>query len=75
MRLIKNRNIKNKIQNMGKKLEWDLRTLTNGPQQWNPQTILRDFKMRVREVIRRHKKHLQPMIKLRITELLEKLKL
>ena len=33
MRLIKNRVIKNKIQSMGKKLKWDLRTLTNRSQQ------------------------------------------
>ena len=73
-RLIKNRTIKNEIQNMGRKLEWDLRALTHRSQQRNPQTILRDFKTKVREVIRRHERRLQPMIKLRIEKLSEKLK-
>ena len=44
--------MKNEIQQMGKELERDLKALATRSQQRNPQTILKDFKTRIREMIR-----------------------
>ena len=75
MRLIRKRTMKNEIQQISKELERDLKALTTRSQQRNPQMILKDFKIKMREMIRRHEKRLQLMTKRRILKLSEKLKL
>ena len=75
MRLIRKRTMKNEIQQISKELERDLKALTTRSQQHNPQMILKDFKIKMREMIRRHEKRLQLMTKRRILKLSEKLKL
>ena len=73
-RLFKIKSIKSETQKQGLILEKRLQNInpsdTNAP---NPQELLRDFKTRIRETIRSHEKRLQPMIKMRIMKLNEKL--
>ena len=73
-RLIKNRTIKAEIQKLGCELERHMGNITpNNPNQNNPQVLLRDFKTRVRKMARCHEKRIQPMIKMKIAKLSEKL--
>jgi len=73
-RLIKNRTIKAEIQKLGCELERRMGNITlNDLNQNNPQVLLRDFKTRVREMVRCHEKRIQPMIKMKIVKLSEKL--
>ena len=75
-RLIKNKTIKAEIQKLGTDLERRMRNLTpSNPTRENPQTLLRDFKVKAREMIRRHEKRIQPIIKMKITKLTEKQRL
>ena len=75
-RLIKNKTIKAEIQKLGTDLERRMRNLTpSNPTRENPQTLLRDFKVKTREMIRRHEKRIQPIIKMKITKLTEKQRL
>ena len=74
-RLIKNRVIKAEIQKLGRELESRMSNITqNNPNQNNPQSLLREFKTKVREMARRHEKRIQPMIKMKIAKLSEKLR-
>ena len=75
-RLIKNKIIKAEIQKLGTDLERRMRNLSlSNPTQDNPQTLMRDFKTKARETIRRHEKRIQPIIKMKIAKLTEKQRL
>ena len=74
-RLMKNKTIKTEIQKLGTDLENRLKNLnplsTNGT---SPQSILRDFKTKTRELTRRHERRFQPILKKKITSLAERLR-
>ena len=72
-RLLKNKPMKHEIQNLGLELEANLRTMNKRSQQWNPQTMLRDFKNKVLQTLKMHKKKTQPIIKMNIARLSETL--
>jgi len=73
-RLIKNKIIKIEIQKLGSELEKRLSNLNpDGQNPGNPQSLLKEFKTKVRETLRRHEKRIQPIIKTKITKLSEKL--
>jgi ribonuclease HI/exonuclease III len=73
-RLLKNKLIKEEIQRMGRDLEDRLMSLAPRTQDVNPQSLLREFKVKIREMIRVHEKRIQPMVKKRIANLTDKLR-
>ena len=73
-RLFKNKKIKEELQKLGLDLERELKTPRPRSTQRNPQTLLRNFKTKAINAIRKHEKTMQPIIKMRIEKLSEKLK-
>lgn len=72
-RLIKNKKIKKEIQILGLKLQEDIGRLQRKSTNYKPQRLLKEFKTKVREMIRSHEKKIQPRVKQRISKLSEKL--
>ncbi|KAF9778453.1 Endonuclease/exonuclease/phosphatase, partial [Thelephora terrestris] len=72
-RLIKNKTIKKEIQMLGLKLQEDMERSQRRATGYRPQRLLKEFKTKVRDMIRAHEKKIQPMIKTRINNLSEKL--
>jgi exonuclease III len=73
-RLFKNKKIKDDIQKLSLKLEADLKIPTSRSPLRNPQTLLGNFKIKVINTMRAHERVTQPIIKMRISKLYDKLK-
>jgi len=73
-RLIKNKIVKNEIQRLALELEDEMVKSRSRTTRKNPQTMLREFKRKVREIARAIEKKIQPMIKMKITKLSEALR-
>ena len=73
-RLLKNNLIKKEIQELGRLLQEKLETLRHRSPRRNPQVFLDDFKIKVRNTLRKHEKKIQPMLKKKIASLTEKLR-
>ena len=74
-RLLKNKTLKVEIQKLGTDLENQLKHLNPlDTDAASPQSILRDFKTKVRETTRQHKRRFQPILKKKIMNLAEKLR-
>ena len=74
-RLLKNKTLKAEIQKLGADLENQLKHLNPlDTDAASPQSILRDFKTKVRETTRQHKRRFQPILKKKIMNLAKKLR-
>ena len=73
-RVLKNKIIKDEIQKLGKTLENELRKNTPRTQRRNPQTLLRNFKIKISELARAHERITQPILRKKIEDLSNKLK-
>ena len=72
-RLFKNKFIRSEIQKLGAELEGKIKAPYTRTETHNPQVWLREFKSKVLEVARSYEKKTQPMIKVKIAKLQDKL--
>ena len=73
-RLFKHKLIKKELQLLGRELQSRLESTKPRSPLENPQTILRDFKTKVKNILRSHEKRAQPMLKNKIASLAESLR-
>jgi len=73
-RILKKKIIKDEIQKLGRELQHNLENIQTRTERVNPQTLLREFKTKARESLRKHEKIHQPQIKNRIRKLTENLR-
>jgi len=73
-RLFKKKHIKEELQKLGSELQRKMENAQLRTEQVNPQTLLREFKTKARETLRKHEKINQPQIQNRIRKLTETLR-
>lgn len=68
-RLIKDRTLRDELQHRAQMLQKDIENMREQTPQRNPQLMLKDFKMGIRDTLRKHEKKTQPILKEKIEKL------